>query len=79
MPLGRQTLSSSLCPLQNTIEDIYNLMFYTNTTTWNGLIYQTRVGQLGVTHLDLWDLYFGGSYDDAGVGHRFRWVFPSVV
>lgn len=50
----------------NTIEDIYNLMYFTNVTTWKNLIYQTRIGQLGVTHLNLWDLVFGGSYDDAG-------------
>ena len=26
---------------------------------------------MGRSHLDLWDLYFGGSYDDAGVGSFF--------
>ncbi|KAF9790435.1 Six-hairpin glycosidase [Thelephora terrestris] len=50
----------------NTVEDIYNLMSYTNVSTWRNLVYQTQLGQLGVTHLDLWDIFFGGSYDDAG-------------
>lgn len=59
---------------QNTVEDIYNLMTFTNVTTWKGLIYQTRFGQLGVAHTDLWDLFFQGSYDDAGVGR-----FPSYI
>ena len=58
--------------LQNTIEDIYNLMAFSNTNTWKNLIYQTQLGLLGVTHLDLWAIYFGGSYDDAGVGHNLQ-------
>ena len=57
---------------QNTIEDIYNLMSLKNVNTWKGLIYQTRIGQMGRSHLNLWDLYFGGSYDDAGVGSFFN-------
>ena len=36
--------------------------------TWGGLIYQTQVGQLGLAHQNAWDSYFGGSFDDAGVG-----------
>ena len=56
---------------QNTIEDLYNLMSLKNVNTWKDLIYQTQVGQMGRSHLNLWDLYFGGSYDDAGVGSFF--------
>lgn len=56
---------------KNTVEDIYNLMSLKNVDTWKGLIYQTQVGQMGRSHLDLWDLYFGGSYDDAGVSSFF--------
>ena len=56
---------------QNTIEDIYNLMSLMNDNTWRDLIYQTQVGQLGVAHQNAWDSYFGGSFDDAGVGSYF--------
>jgi len=42
-----------------------------NVNTWKDLIYKTRTGQAGVVHLGLWNLYFGGSFDDAGVGSRF--------
>jgi len=49
---------------QNTIEDIYNLMSLRNVNTWRDLIYQTPIG-----HMNLWDFYFNGSFDDAGVGH----------
>jgi len=37
-----------------------------NVNTWQDLIYHTQIGLLGVIHLDLWELYFNGSYDDAG-------------
>ncbi|KAF9642923.1 Six-hairpin glycosidase [Thelephora ganbajun] len=50
----------------NTIEDIYNLMHLSNVSTWRDLIYQTQIGQLGLAHLDLWDFFFNGSFDDAG-------------
>jgi len=52
---------------QNTVEDIYNLMSLKKGTTWKDLIYQTRIGQMGLTHLGLWDFFFNGSFDDAGV------------
>ena len=52
---------------QNTVEDIYNLMSLKDVTTWKDLIYQTRIGQMGLTHLGLWDFFFNGSFDDAGV------------
>lgn len=67
--LRRATVDTELAvrPSQNTIEDIYNLMFLKNVTTWNNLIYQTQLGQLGLGHLDLWDFFFNGSFDDAGV------------
>lgn len=42
-----------------------------NVHNWDDLIYKTRVGQLGVAHLDVWDLYFRGSFDDAGVRPYF--------
>ena len=58
-------------PFQNTIEDIYNLMSLKNVNTWKDLIYQTQIGQTGRAHLNTWDLYFGGSFDDAGVGSHF--------
>ena len=64
---------------QNTIEDIYNLMSLKNVNTWKDLIYQTQVGQMGRSHLDLWDLYFGGSYDDAGVGFSLTFMLVENV
>lgn len=52
----------------NSIEDIYNLMSLANVDTWSNLIYESQVGIAGNAHVDsAWDLYFGGSYDDAGV------------
>ena len=65
--------------LQNTIEDIYNLMYYTNVSTWKDLIYQTQQGQLGVAHTNLWDLFYQGSYDDAGVGGLAQRLYSSEV
>ena len=52
---------------QNTIEDIYNLMSLTNVDTWKSLIYDTKIGKLGVTQQSDWDIPFDGSFDDAGV------------
>ena len=52
---------------QNTVEDIYNLMSLKRITTWKDLIYQTQVGRMGLTHLNLWEFFFNGSFDDAGV------------
>ena len=43
-------------------------MYLKNIATWKDLIYQSNIGQMGLAHLDLWDFYFDGSYDDAGVG-----------
>jgi len=57
---------------QNTIEDIYNLMSLKNFTTWRDLIYQTQIGQMGLAHLNLWDFFFNGSFDDAGVGRHLN-------
>jgi len=52
---------------QNTIEDIYNLMSLTNVDTWKSLIYDTKIGKLGVAQQSGWDIPFGGSFGDAGV------------
>ena len=56
---------------QNTIEDIYNLMSLKNVDTWKSLIYDTKIGNLGVTQQSDWDIPFDGSFDDAGVGSSF--------
>jgi len=56
---------------QNTIEDIYNLMSLTSVDTWKPLIYDTKIGKLGITPQSDWDIPFGGSFDDAGVGSYF--------
>ena len=42
-------------------------MSLTNTDTWKSLIYDTKIGKLGITQQSDWDIPFHGSFDDAGV------------
>jgi hypothetical protein len=66
MPLSSRYASTDT--LQNTLEDIHNLMLAGNTTKWDSLADESfigRIANLGI--VDLWPAILDGSYDDAQV------------
>lgn len=53
--------------MQNTLEDIHNLMLAAGTTTWDSLAAESYIGRIANLGLIPWSTVLDGSYDDAQV------------
>ena len=65
--------------LQNTIEDLYNLMLADGSSTFD-VADNTRIGRLALQQdRNAWISALGGSNDDAGVSAEIRWVVAEIL
>ncbi|KAF8556149.1 glycoside hydrolase family 76 protein [Imleria badia] len=56
----------------NTLEDLHNLMLATNSNTFGTIADNSYIGKAALNPLTNWNLFFGGSYDDA------QWVILAL-
>ena len=54
--------------LQNTLEDIHNLMLGASSTNWDSLADESYIGRIANAGNLSWSEILGGRYDDAQVG-----------